>query len=167
MKNRNADAIMALKYFWPAAISSLALVMILTAVKDLWLTGDEPNLLFYVTVPIADILGTTVFIFLASRLAKYPVAFIQILALIVIVSVAMQVLEIIEKVVWHKVWEYPGFLYILATFGLYFALTSSGLNQLFRIRWLSAVLFSILGMIGGLIAGGILLFLTGIETPGS
>jgi hypothetical protein len=167
MKIRSADAILASRYFWPAAISSLVLVMVLTAVKDWWLTGDNPNLFFYLTVPIADILGTTIFIFIASRFAKYSVTFIQVLALIVIVSVAMQVLEIIEKVVWHKIWEYPGFLYILATFGLYFALTSSGLNRFFRIKWLSAILISILGLIGGLIAGGILLFLTGTETPGS
>ena len=43
------------------------IVMVLTIVKDWWLTAEEPNILFYIFVPILSILGGVLSMVAAAR----------------------------------------------------------------------------------------------------
>lgn len=152
---------------WASLGLALIVVMVATMYKDWWLTGDAPNIWFYVFMPPADILGGTLAMYLAVKVFRQMPKFLELLAITLGVTICMQVMEIITKLVYHKVWEYPGFLYFLLVFPLWFLLTSYALVRFTGLRWKMALLVSVLGFIGSLLFVGLFQSITGLETPGS
>jgi hypothetical protein len=141
--------------------------MAATMVKDLWLTGEEPNILFYVLVPPVDILSAALAMFLTGKAFKQTTAFLEILAIALGVTIVMQLVEIVSKLVWHKLWSYPGMIYIVLTFGLFFTFMVYGLSRWTGVKGWVALCMGFVGLISSLIVGGIFLSLTGLVTPGS
>ena len=66
------------KYLWLALAGLLVLVMLLTMYKDWWLTGEQPNPLFYLVVPLVDISASAVGMYLASKIFSRPSLFLGI-----------------------------------------------------------------------------------------
>jgi len=146
---------------------SLGLVLIVmmgaTMYKNSWLTGDAPNIWFYVFMPPTDILGSALAMYLAAKVFRQTPKFLELLAITMGVAICMQVVEILTKLVYYKVWEYPGFLYFLLVFPLWFFLTSYALVRFTGLRWKMALL----GFIGSLLFAGLFQSITGLETSGS
>ena len=155
------------KSLWITLGLSLVVILALTMLKDLWLTQNPPNIWFYVFVPLVDVLSTALTIFLAARLFKQPLTFLQTLAVTMLVTIFMQIMENVLKITYYKIWAYPGILFMVINFGVYFFLETYILSKWTRLRWPMALLLAAIGIIGSMIISGIFLNLTGLDTPGS
>jgi hypothetical protein len=152
---------------WVTLVFGLIVVMGLSMLKDWWLTGDEPNIWFYLIVPAADMFGTAVFMFLFARLFRQKPIFLEYLAITMGITIIMQTMEIITKLVYYKVWAYPGWLYFVFVFPLWFILITYALVRFTKLKWAMALSISVLGFIGSLLVGGLFTEIIGLETPGS
>ncbi len=152
---------------WVILIFGLAAITGLSMFKDWWLTGVEPNVWFYVFVPLIDTMGSAFVMFLFARLFRQTPKFSEFLAITIGVAIVMQMVEIITKLVYYKVWEYPGWMYFVFVFSLWFILTASVLVKYTQIKWRFSLLLTVLGFIGSLVIGVTYTELTGLETPGS
>lgn len=63
---------------WVSLVGSLVVVMAATKYKDLWLTGEEPNIFFYVLVPPVDVLSATLVMFLTARAFRQTITFLEV-----------------------------------------------------------------------------------------
>ncbi len=152
---------------WLVLALLFIVVMALTMYKDWWLTGEEPNVLFYVFVPPVSMLGGVLGVFGVARMTKQTLTFLETLAIIVSVNIVMQCNEIVLKAVYHRVWEYPGIIYVLIVIPLGAILTAFGLARWGRVKWWIALALSVVEVVGELVAAGLLTSLTGLSTPGS
>ena len=152
---------------WVTLALALVIVMIATMYKDWWLTGVAPNVWFYVFMPPVDILGSTLVMYIAVRILRQPVKFLELLAITLSMAIVMQLVEIITKLVYYKVWEYPGILYLLLVFPLWFLLTTYALVRFTGMKWTKALLVAIAGLVGSLLTAGTFQAVTGPDTPGS
>jgi hypothetical protein len=139
----------------------------ISMLKDWWLTGDEPNIWFYLIVPAADTVGSATFMFLSARLFRQKAIFLEYLAITLGVAILMQTMEIVTKLVYYKIWVYPGWLYFVFVFPLWFILITYALVRFTRAKWGMALLISVLDFIGSLLVGGLFAEIIGLETPGS
>ena len=129
-----------LRKHWIGWVVAFVIVMVATALKDWWLTGDcAETRSFYLFVPafqrgghIADISRCWPCSFGGDR--PYRAMLLIALALATI----MQIVETALKIVWYKVWEYSGILWFGVTFGLYFLrehLCPASLGQAPLVAW--------------------------------
>lgn len=116
--------------FWGALLILFLIVMVLTMLKDWWVTSEEPNILFYILVPFISILGGVLSMYGVARINKQSVTFLTLLAISVGANTLMQVVENLMKIVYYLIWEYPGLLYMLIVIPLGFLLLVYGL-----VRW--------------------------------
>ena len=142
-------------------------VMALTMWKDWWLTGEKPNILFYIFVPSISILGGVLGMFGVAKLCKQPPTFLEMLAIIIGVNTIMQVVEIVLKVIYYLVWEYPGLLYVVIVFLLGFLLGVYGLARWGRVKGWMAAVFMLVELVGEIVTAMLLTGLLGLTTPGS
>jgi hypothetical protein len=154
-------------FLWATLVALLIVAIGLTIYSDQQLTGDTPNLQFYILVPALDILGTAVVTFGIARLLRQPLAFSHTLVVITGASIIMQFAEIIEKGVYYYVWQYPGMLYFVFNFLLWLALVVYGFVRWAGLRWQTALTLAFFGFLGGLLVVGIVINFLGIATPGS
>jgi hypothetical protein len=152
---------------WGSLILGFAAITALSMVKDWWLTGDQPNIWFYIFVPIFDTTGIAIAMFFTARLFRENLKLLEVLAIAFSVAIIMQCLEIITKLVYYKVWAYPGWLYLVIIFPMWFLFTIYALVRFTQVRWKKALIISVLGFIGSLVIGAVFIELTGLETPGS
>jgi hypothetical protein len=143
------------------------IVMALTAYKDWWLTGEEPNILFYLFVPPVSILGGALSVFGVARAIKQTLTFLETLAVIVSVNVIMQCSEIVLKIIYYRVWEYPGIMYVLIVIPMGAALYAYGLVRWGRVKWWIALALSVVEFVGEVAAAALLTGVPGLSTPGS
>ena len=153
--------------FWWVWGGLLVAILGLTMAKDLYLTGEQPQLLFYLTVPLVSILGSTLGGWGIARLLQETIGFADMLAVSLITAVLGQVFENAGKLTWHLVWEDPGWLYLLLVLGLGLLVPAYCLICWPRMRWPLALIVAL-----GMFLGELLLVLaftavTGISTPGS
>ena len=141
--------------------------MVLTMLKDLWLTGDQPNVLFYIFVPIVTIVSGVSCMYLFARLTKQAVQFLTLLAISLGANTIMQVVENVTKIIYHRVWAYPGILYLIVVLPLGFILLILGLIRWGKVKPWMAIIFVICDFIGSMIAGVVLTDVIGLTTPGS
>lgn len=153
--------------FWIWLLSLFGIVLLLTIWKDWWLTGEEPNALFYLFVPPISILCGVVCVWGMAKLSKLSLDFLDILAIIVGVNVFMQLGEIILKLIYYLWWEYPGILYMVIVLPLGFLLGVYGLVRWGNVTGWKAAILIVAEIIGELAAAGILSGLLGMTTPGS
>lgn len=153
--------------FWGLLLTLFTAVMVLTMLKDWWLTAEAPNILFYIFVPALSILGGVVSMYALARISKQAITFLTLLAISVGANTVMQVVEIIMKLIYHLLWEYPGFLYIVLVIPLGFLLIAYGLIRWGNVKWWMAVIMAIADFIGGMVIGILLTDVIGLTTPGS
>ena len=116
---------------------------------------------------ITSLTTTALAMFLTAKAFKQMIAFLEVLAIALGVTVVMQLVEIVSKLVWYKLWPYPGMVYIALTFGLFFTFMVYGLSRWTGVKWWVAFCMGFVGLVSSLIVGGIFLSLTGLSTPGS
>jgi hypothetical protein len=92
---------------------------------------------------------------------------LEYLAITLGVAILMQTMEIVTKLVYYKIWVYPGWLYFVFVFPLWFILITYALVRFTRAKWGMALLISVLDFIGSLLVGGLFAEIIGLETPGS
>ncbi len=135
--------------------------------KDWWLTGEEPNILFYLIVPAGSMLGGVLCMFWVVKVRQLPITFLELLAVMIGVNLVMQGMEIVLKLIYYLVWEYPGWLYIAIVFPVGILLGVYGLVRWGRIKWGAAGVLMGVGLAGELLAAGLLSSISGLMTPGS
>ena len=155
------------RVFWFILLSLFGAVMVITMLKDLWLTGERPNIWFSLFVPILSILGGVLCMFGAGKIFKQSVSFLTLLAISLGANTIMQVVENITKITYYKLWEYPGILYVILVIPLGFLLIVAGLMRWGKIKFWNALLFALVDMVGSIVVGSILTDVIGLTTPGS
>lgn len=165
-KKRNMIPVRSGK-FWVILLLLYVTIVILTMAKDLWLTGNQPNVLFYIIVPAVSILLGVVAMFAGARLTGQSLTFLELLAISIGANTIMQVVENLSKITYYLVWEYPGMLYVFFVLPLGFMLMSYGLMRWGKVEWWLALVLGMVDFVGGM-AGGILMTeVIGLTTPGS
>jgi hypothetical protein len=139
----------------------------LTMWKDWWLTGSEPNALFYLFVPPLSITGGVLSAFGIARAAKQPLALSETLAVVLSVNIIMQLGEIVLKVLYYRMWQYPGILYLLIVFPLALVLSVYGFTRWAGLKWWMALIVTVVELAGEMIVGMLLTSIGGLSTPGS
>jgi hypothetical protein len=102
-----------------------------------------------------------------AKISKQTITLLTMLAISLIANTLMQVVENVTKIIYYRIWEYPGLLYILLVIPLGFLLMVYGLIRWGKIKGWMAVVLTIFDFIGSMIVGVILTDVIGITTPGS
>jgi hypothetical protein len=153
--------------FWGILLVLFFVIMVLTMLKDWWLTTEEPNILFYIFVPILSILGGVLSMYGVAKVSKQSISFLTMLAISLGANTLMQVIENIMKLTYYIFWEYPGFLYIVIVIPLGFLLMVYGLVRWSKVKGWVAVILTIFDFVGSMVIGVILTDVVGLTTPGS
>lgn len=153
--------------FWAVLLFLFVIVIGLTMWKDWWLTGEEPNMLFYLIVPAGSMLGGVLCMFWVVKVRSLSHTFLELLAVMIGVNLVMQGFEIILKVIYYRLWEYPGWLYIAIVFPLGFLLGVYGLVRWGKIKWVAAGVLMAVGLAGELLAAGLISSISGLTPTGS
>jgi hypothetical protein len=153
--------------FWGVLLLLFVIVMSVTTWKDWWLTEERPNALFYGVVAPLSITGGALAAFGVARVIRQPLRFLEILALNLAVNTIMQVAEIVLKMVYYRVWQYPGLLYLAVVLPLGVLLLIAGFIRWTRCRWRTAVLLTMVQMVGEMAIGMALDTIPGLQTAGS
>ena len=152
--------------FWIALLLLYPPLLLLTAWKDLVYTGDEPNLLFYATVPEVGILSSSLFIYLLMQVFRKPLVFLEILKIVFITEFIFQLWENLAKIVYYEIWKYPGILWFLV-FPFSLALVSWLFRRICGTGWPLGILLAVVAFVSGTVFGVLFSSLSGITTPGS
>ncbi len=155
------------KRFWILLFSLFVLVMILTMLKDWWLTADNPNVLFYLLVPILSILGGVLSMYGVAKISKQTITFLTLFAISMGANTLMQVVENLLKITYHKIWEYPGLLYVVIVIPLGFLLMIYGLIRWGKVKGWIALILAGFDFVGSMAVGILLTEVLGLTTPGS
>jgi hypothetical protein len=154
--------------FWLILLAGLTIILLLTMVTDYWLTGQQPNPLFYIFVPPVDILGSAVASYFLAWIIHKPLKFLDTLAIFIGVTILIQTIcEIGFKVVYYYVWQYPGIIWIILCFAMALGLTTFAFIRWTQLNWSYAILVTITGYLAGTAAAILITNLTGLSTPGS
>jgi hypothetical protein len=153
--------------FWVLLFLLLVVVLGLTMWKDWWLTGQKPNPLFYLVVLSTSMLVGAVIASGVARMSKQPIGFLEILAVVVAVNSIMQVSEILLKIVYYRIWEYPGLLYLAIVIPMGLGLMLYGLACWTKLKWSMAVVITVVYFVGELVVGVLMSGIPGLSTPGS
>ena len=153
--------------FWVTLSLLFSIVMVLTMLKDWWLTTDKPNVLFYIFVPILSILGGVLSMYGVAKIIKQTITFLTILAISLCANTLMQVVENIMKIIYYRIWEYPGLLYIVVVIPLGFLLMVYGLIRWGKVKSWTAIILTVFDFVGSMIIGILLTDVIGLTTPGS
>ena len=153
--------------FWGMLLLLFALVMGFTMLKDWWLTTEEPNVLFYIFVPILSILGGVLSMYTVAKISKQTITFFTMLAISLGANTLMQVVENIMKITYYRIWEYPGLLYIVIVIPLGFLLLAYGLVRWGKVKRWMAVFLTTFDFVGSMAIGILLTDVIGLTTPGS
>jgi len=143
-------------------------VMAMTMYKDWLLTGEAPNLFFYLFVPLVSMLGGVLVVAGVAKAMKQTLTFWETAVIVLVVNIVMQIIvENLLKIVYYYVWEYPGMLWVLFTFPFGLALMWYGLARWGRLKGWIAALLTLVELLGEIFAGVLFISLTGLSTPGS
>ena len=138
---------------WIILIAAFITIIALTIYKDWALTGNQPNVWFYVLVPPVSILGSTLAGYGVIRSMKFPITFWDILFIITLSDFYGQVFENVSKLVYYLFWQYPGWLYFIGLLPLIFAVPGYMLTRWHKLRWSHALLIALAILIGGMVFG--------------
>ena len=153
--------------FWVWLLVLFVIVIGLTMLKDWWLTGEKPNILFYLVVPPASMLGAVLCMFWVVKVSNQPISFLEILAIIISVNLVMQGLEIVLKLIYYRLWEYPGWLYFVIVIPAGFLLGVYGLVRWSRVKVGKAAVLMAVGLAGELVTAALVSSIFGLSTLGS
>lgn len=153
--------------FWVWLLVLFAIVIGLTMWKDWWLTGEEPDILFYLVVPPVSMLGAVLGMFWVVKVRQLPLTILDLLAIILSVNLVMQGLEVILKVIYYRLWEYPEWLYLVIVIPAGFLLGMYGLVRWGRVKPGMAAVLMAVGLAGELVSAALVASIFGLSTPGS
>jgi hypothetical protein len=153
--------------FWLVLSFFFAVVMVLTMLKDFWLTAEKPNILFYIFVPTLSILGGVVSMYGAAKIGRQDITFLTMLAISMGANTLMQVVENIMKITYYLIWAYPGLLYIILVLPLGFILVIYGLIRWGKVKSWMAVILAFIDFVGNVATSTLLTDVIGLTTPGS
>ena len=165
--NKGGELPVHSRKFWGVVLILFLILMVLTMLKDWWLTSEEPNILFYMLVPFVSILGGVLSMYAVVKIGKQSITFLTLLAIGLGANTLMQVVENLMKIIYYLVWEYPGLLYIIIVIPLGFLLMVYGLVRWGKLRGWMAFILTFADFIGSMIVGILLTDVIGITTPGS
>jgi hypothetical protein len=165
--HKNSELPLHSRKFWGVLLILFLIVMVLTMLKDWWLTSEEPNILFYMLVPFISILGGVLSMYGMAKISKQSITFLTMLAISLGVNTLMQIVENLMKIVYYLMWEYPGFLYIIIVIPLGFLLMIYGLVRWGKLKSWMALILTMADFIGSMIIGILMTDVLGITTPGS
>lgn len=152
---------------WLILSTAFVLVIAVTIYKDLALTGNQPNLLFYVTVPLVSMLGSAVAGFAALKIWRKPIPFAETFFIVVLSDFCGQIYENLSKLVYYRLWAYPGWLFFIGFLPIAFLIPGYLLKRWHHLRWPLALFIALIFFVGGMAFSLGFTALTGIETPGS
>jgi hypothetical protein len=152
---------------WITLIAAFVAIIIVTIYKDLALTGNQPNLLFYITVPLVSMLGSAAAGYAALKIWRKPITFSETLFMVVLSDFLGQVYENLSKLVYYRLWAYPGWLFFIGFLPVAFLIPGYLLKRWHKLHWLLALFIALVFFIGGMTASLAFTAVTGIETPGS
>jgi len=152
--------------FWMVITLAFALVVALSAWKDTLLSGAAPNFLYYLLVPPFSVLGGVLGMFGLAKLSRLKLAWPEALALVLGVDTLMQLLGILLKLIYYRVWEYPGILYLLILVPATFLGLAYGLGRWCGLRWSEALNLALAAQIGEMVFGLLLSSLPGLSQAG-
>ena len=165
--NQNHGLSTKSRKFWIILFSFFVVIMILTMLKDWWLTKDEPNVFFYIFVPILSIIGGVLSMYGVAKISNQTITYLTLLAISLWANIMMQIVENIMKIIYYRIWEYPGYLYFVLVIPLGFLLMVFGLIWWGKVKSWMAVMLASAYFVGSLIIGLILTDMIGLTTPGS
>ena len=152
---------------WLILIVAFIIIIILTIYKDWALTGNQPNILFYILVPVISMSGSVLAGYGLIRFRRLPISFWDTLFIILVSDFIGQVYENLTKLVYYWVWSYPGWLYIAGFLPLIFTVPGFILVRWYKVNLMWALLLSLAFFIGGVVLAIGFTTLTGLDTPGS
>ena len=79
----------------------------------------------------------------------------------------MQVVENMMKLIYYRIWAYPGWLYLIFIIPLGFVLMVYGLIRWGKVKSWGAVILAVFDFLGSMIIGALLTDVIGLTTPGS
>lgn len=168
MKNANSKRIPTQSgVFWSILAVFFIGIMVLTMWKDWWLTGQSPNMLFYLFVPSLSGLCGVISMYGVARFSHHPITFLELLAITVGVNTMMQVMEILLKLVYYRLWEYPGLLYVIIVLPTGILLMVSVLGRWGNVGRLRAIFLTGVNLASDMAMGMFLTHVIGLTTPGS
>ena len=152
---------------WTLMTIAFILILALTIYKDWALTGDQPNIWFYIFVPAVSMLGSILAGYGLIWTRSFPISIGDAFFVILTSEFVGQVYENITKLIYYRIWSYPGWLYILGFLPLIFLVPGILLVRWWKVRWSWALLLSLAFFVGGLVLSLGFMAITGLDTPGS
>jgi len=120
---------------WFSLILLFIVVMAIIMYKDWLLTGEAPNLFFYLFVPPVSMLGGVLVVAGVAKAMKQTLAFWETVVIVLVVNIVMQIIaENLLKIVYYYVWKCPGMLLVLFTFPFGLALMWYGFARWGRLK---------------------------------
>jgi len=153
--------------FWGILFLLFWGVIALTMLKDWWLTQQEPDVAFYIIVPFMSILGGVLGMYAVAKIWKKEISFLTLLAIYMGLNILMQVVEIIMKVLYYRIWAYPGLLYIIIVIPLSILLLIYGLMRWGKADLGVAAVLALTSLLTDMIFVVFITNVIGITTPGS
>ena len=153
--------------FWGILILIYSIILVVTILKDRWLSSEQPNVLFYIFVPSLSILGGVLSMYGIVKISKKSIQFLSLLTISLGMNSLMQIVENILKIIYYRIWEYPSLLYVAVVILLGFLLMAYGLIRWGKVKCWMAVILTVFDFIGSSIVGIFLTNVVGLTTPGS
>jgi hypothetical protein len=126
-----------------------------------------PNPVFYVAAPLLSLVFGALVGYGIARLFKLPLTMIDVIALFFITEIIGQLYEIVTKLIYYLVVEYPSLLYMVGAIIIVFSAAIYTLVRWRNLKWQTATGMVVGFYIGHLILVSIALSILGISTPGS
>jgi len=153
---------------WALMVALYILVIALTAYKDLFLTGVQPNLLYYSIVPVLTVLGAATGGFLAARYFKLHIGYLDVLFVTLATNFIGQVMEISAKLISYRIWAYPSWLYgLLVVIPMATIIPAYLFLRWAKLPWAFGLVLGVTMVLGGVFVAAVFISTTGIYTPGS
>jgi hypothetical protein len=152
---------------WIILMAAFTIIIALTIYKDWALTGNRPNVWFYVLVPPVSILGSALTGYGIIKAGKFPITFWGTLFIVTLSDFWGQVFENVSKLIYYLLCPYPGWLYFIGLLPFIFVVPGYMLTRWYKLRWYCALLIALAILIGGTVFGLGFSAITGIDTPGS
>jgi hypothetical protein len=142
-------------------------LIVITATKDFLLTGNKPNYLFYVFIPPFSILGSTIAGFGVVKYRRISLSLMDVMYATLFTDIIGQIFENILKLTYYKIWQYPGWLFLLIILCLALLIPTYYFIKCHKIRWQFSSQIALSIFIGGVLFSIGIIEITGLQTPGS
>jgi hypothetical protein len=99
--------------FWVVMVILMVIILVLTMIIDNALIGEVPNALFYILIPLFNLIGSVVGGYIFVKVFRLALSLIDLMAVQLIAILVTQIYDSISNLIWYQVSEYPGWLYLV------------------------------------------------------